>query len=104
MLHCPRSASPFARREVPKHVGHGTPARVTGEHGLFIVGGVAAFRFESLQKTDGGNIVTGLFMQPALSDPVRIGYPEIAGGFSFRLDIEHSSGKTIWSIAGCGGW
>src|SRR5258708_33657319 len=35
-----RRPSPLIRRGVAEYVGHGAPAHVAGEHGLFIIGGV----------------------------------------------------------------
>lgn len=80
-LHRPRRASPIRWWVVPEYVGHGTPAHITGEQGLFIVSGLAVFRFEGFQKTDGSDIVAGFLLQAALPDPVRVGDAEIAGRF-----------------------
>ncbi len=41
--------------------------------------------FQNFQKTYGRDIVAGLFMQAALSDPVCDGDPKVAGRFFFRL-------------------
>ena len=91
-LHRPRRASPLlAAGSDSKTFGMRAPAHVTGEHGFFIVGGVAVFRFECLQEPDGGDIVAGLFLQAALADPVGVGYPEVAGGFFLGLDVEDDS-------------
>jgi hypothetical protein len=37
---------------------------VAGEHGFFLVGGVAVFGFELFQRADGGDIVAGLSCRP----------------------------------------
>ena len=39
-------------------------------------------------------------MQAALSNPVGVGYSEVAGGFWLRLDVEDFFGKRISFIAG----
>ncbi|HEY1757703.1 MAG TPA: hypothetical protein VGG72_20190 [Bryobacteraceae bacterium] len=81
-------------------VRHTAPANVTGEGGLFVLSGLAVFRFERLQETDRSDIIARLLMQPALSNPVRAGYSEVAGRFFLGLDVQNSSGGKTSSVAG----
>jgi hypothetical protein len=55
--------------------------------------------FKSFQKTDGGDIVAGLFMEAALANPMGAGDAEIAGGFRLWLDVEDSRSGRIWPFA-----
>ena len=66
------------------------PAAVPGEHGLFGLGRLAAFVLNEPQRPDGRDVGDGLFLKPALPDPVRFNYPEVARrgrGRRFRLDV-----------------
>ncbi len=71
-------------------VREGTPAAVAGEHSLLGVPRLAAFVFDLPKRADRGDVVAGLFLQPALPDAVRLGYPEVARrrrGRRFRCDV-----------------
>jgi len=81
----PRRVSPLLGGSIAKYVRHASPAHIAGEHGFFRVGGVAVLRFEGFEEPDGGDIVAGLLMRPALADAVGVRYPEVAGRFCFRL-------------------
>lgn len=98
-LHRPRRVSPLARRVISENIGHSAPADITGEHGLFVVRGLPVFGFKCLQEADRRDIVAGLLLKAALSDPVRSGYVEVAGGFWLWLDVEDFSGERISPIS-----
>jgi hypothetical protein len=66
-------------------IGKRAPAHVTGEDGLFIVGGVPVLGFESLEKPYGRDIVAGFLMKAALADAVDVGDAEVAGGLRLGL-------------------
>jgi hypothetical protein len=76
------------RRHIAKGIGHGAPADVAGEGGLFRIVGVTVFGLKRFESPDGRKIVAGFFMQAALSDAVGVGYAEVAGRllFGFRLE------------------
>lgn len=66
------------------------PAGVPGEHSLFVLRRLAAFAFNQPERADRGEVIAGLFLQAALPDPMRLGYPEVARrrrGRRFRLDV-----------------
>ena len=66
------------------------PAGVPGERSLFVLRRFAAFVFNQPQRADRGDIIARLFLQSALPDPMRLGYPEVARrrrGRRFRLDV-----------------
>ena len=61
-----------------KDVGKRAPAAVAGEEGFLGFACFAAFVLDQAQRADRGDIVAGLFLQPALPDPVGFVYPEVA--------------------------
>jgi len=69
-------------------VRESAPAAVAGEHGLLGFVRFAAFVFDQSEGADRGDVVTGLFLQPALPDPVGFGYPEVARRRRGRLRSE----------------
>ena len=83
MLYLMRDTLPFGRWPRGKGIWHGAPARVAGKDGFLGIRRIAVFRFKLFKRPDGGEIVSRLLMQSALSDAVSFGYPEIAGGFLF---------------------
>ena len=69
-------------------VREGTPAAVAGEHGLLGFARLAAFVFDLPERADCGDVVAGLFLQPAPPDPVGFRYPEVARRRRGRLRCE----------------
>ena len=72
---------PLPRRMRLKDVCHCAPPAVTRENGFFVAGGLAVISLDLFQGTDGQQVGESLFAKAALTDPVRRGYPEIAGRF-----------------------
>ena len=75
-------------------IRQGAPAAVPGEHSFFGCRPLAAFVFNEPQRADGGDVIAGLFLQPALPDPVRFGYPEVARrrrGRRLLLDVDEEA-------------
>jgi hypothetical protein len=54
-----------------------TPADVTNQHPLFILGGGLIVRFEFFQQRDGDEIVAALLFQRAEANPVLVGDAEV---------------------------
>src|ERR1039458_7361417 len=105
-LYRPRRVSPLRGDVVAEdRICQCAPAHVTGEDGLFLVGGVAVLGFEGFEQPDGRDIVARFLVQPAKADAVGVGYAEVAGGVWFWLDVEDdSSGRRISSIAISQAW
>jgi len=61
-----------------ENIGERAPAAVACQHGLLGVARFAAFVLDQPQYANGLDIIAGLFLQPALPDPVGINYPEVA--------------------------
>src|SRR5205085_6719636 len=92
---------PLAVRMRMKHIRQGAPAAVAGEHGLFGVPGFAAFVFNEPEDADRGDIIAGLLRQPALADPVRLGYAEVARRRRlFRLGLRDWDGAEDGRFSG----
>ncbi len=79
-----------------------TPARIAGEDGFFGIGRIAVFRFKHFEQPDGGDVVAGLLVQSTLSNAMRLGDAEVAGGFLFdsRVEVEEDARYRGSSVGG----
>ena len=87
--------APLRRWIRVKNIRQGSPARVPDEESFLFFRRFAVPGFDPLESADRGDVVAGLFLQPALADTVSILYPEVARRgrrFRFRLDFPEGGG------------
>ena len=85
-----RGVSPFGGHVHAEYPGYGAPANIAGKHGLVFSCCVTVTGFEDFDQPDRSDIVARLFMQAALSDPVRACDPEIAGRSFLWFGVDYS--------------
>src|ERR1039457_3111425 len=68
---------PVAARIRMEDIRQGAPAAVAGEDSLLVFGWLPVFVFDQPEGADRRDVVAGLFLLPALPDPVRLVYPEV---------------------------
>ena len=79
---------PIAARIGMEDTRERTPAAVAGEDGFLGFSSFAAFVLDQPQRANGLDIIAGLFLQPALPDPVSLDYSEVSRRRGrFRLDV-----------------
>src|SRR5665213_1186807 len=98
---------PVAARIGMEDVGERAPAAVAGEQYFLGVAGSAAFILDQPQRANGLDIIAGLFLQPALPDPVGVRYPEVARrrGGRRRCEVADAEFSRVEVPEGfAGGW